>query len=152
MGQSDLVDCGALAPEFLAFAIPSGYIAARFGRRRTIITGLIVFGALLLANFFLRNATLVWVFMGIGGMGWSLVNINSLPMVVDTAASAADLGTYTGLYYIASQLAAFVGPTVNGYIVQWSGNDYNLIFLVTPAFFLLAILCMLNVTQGEAKG
>ena len=72
-------------------------------------------------------------------------------MVVDTAASDADLGTYTGLYYIASQLAAFVGPTVNGYIVQWGGNDYNLIFLVTPAFFLLAILCMLNVTQGEAK-
>lgn len=72
-------------------------------------------------------------------------------MVVDTAASDADLGTYIGLYYIASQLATFVGPVVNGYIVQWGGNDYNLIFLVTPTFFLLAILCMLNVTQGEAK-
>jgi len=42
-------------------------------------------------------------------------------MVVDTAASDADLGTYTGLYYIASQLAAVVGPIVNGYIVEWEG-------------------------------
>jgi maltose/moltooligosaccharide transporter len=81
----------------------------------------------------------------------TLNNINSLPMVVDTAASDADLGTYTGLYYIASQLAAVAGPTINGYIVEWGGGDYNLIFLATPAFFVLAILCMLGVTQGEAK-
>jgi len=78
-------------------------------------------------------------------------NINSLPMVVDTSASDADLGTYTGLYYIASQLAAVAGPTINGYIVEWGGGDYNLIFVVAPAFFVLAILCMLGVTQGEAK-
>ena len=72
-------------------------------------------------------------------------------MVVDTAASDADVGTYTGLYYIASQLAAVVGPILNGHIVEWFGNDYNLIFVVTPLFFLFAILCMLQVTKGEAK-
>ncbi len=142
---------GAAALAFLVFAIPSGYIAARFGRRRTIISGLTIFGVLLVVNFFLRNATLVWPIMAVGGMGWALVNINSLPMVVDTAASDADLGVYTGLYYIASQLAAVAGPTINGYIVEWGGGDYNLIFVVTPAFFALAILCMLGVTRGEAK-
>jgi maltose/moltooligosaccharide transporter len=142
---------GVASLAFLVFAIPAGYIAARMGRRRTIISGLVIFGVLLVANFFLRNATLIWPIMALGGMGWSLVNINSLPMVVDTSASDADLGTYTGLYYIASQLAAVVGPIVNGYIVEWGGGDYNLIFVVTPAFFLLAILCMLGVTKGEAK-
>jgi maltose/moltooligosaccharide transporter len=142
---------GVASLAFLAFAIPSGYIAARFGRRRTIILGLVVFGVLLVANFFLRNATLIWPIMAIGGIGWALVNINSLPMVVDISVSDADLGVYTGLYYIASQLAAVAGPTINGYIVEWGGGDYNLIFVVTPAFFLLAILCMLRVTRGEAK-
>ena len=82
---------------------------------------------------------------------WDVRHINSLPMVVDISASDADLGVYTGLYYIASQLAAVVGPTLNGYIVEWGGGDYNLIFVVTPAFFALAILCMLGVTKGEAK-
>jgi MFS family permease len=142
---------GVASLAFLATAIPAGYVAARFGRRRTIIAGLATFGVLLVANFFLRNAVLVWPILVIGGAGWALVNINSLPMVVDTAASDADLGTYTGLYYIASQLAAVVGPSVNGYIVEWGGGDYNLIFVATPAFFLLAILCMLGVTKGEAK-
>jgi len=150
IGQAPLL-LGVASLAFLAFAIPSGYIAARFGRRRTIISGLAVFGVLLVANFFLRSATLIWPIMMIGGIGWSLVNINSLPMVLDISASNADLGTYTGLYYIASQLAAVAGPIINGYIVEWGGGDYNLIFVVTPAFFLLAILCMLGVTKGEAK-
>ncbi len=142
---------GVASLAFLAFAVPSGYVAARLGRRWTIVTGLAVFGVLLVANFFLRSPTLIWPIMAIGGIGWALVNINSLPMVVDISASDADLGTYTGLYYIASQLAAVAGPTINGYIVEWGGGDYNLIFVVTPAFFALAILCMLGVTQGEAK-
>ncbi|MEE8390524.1 MAG: MFS transporter [Anaerolineae bacterium] len=149
-GQAPLL-MGVASLAFLAFAIPAGYIAGRFGRRRTIISGLAIFGLLLVANYFLRSAALIWPVMAIGGVGWALVNINSLPMVVDTAASDADLGTYTGLYYIASQLAAVAGPTINGYIVERGGGDYNLIFVVTPAFFLLAILCMLGVTKGEAK-
>jgi len=48
---------------------------------------------------------------------------NTLPMVVDTSASDADLGIYTGLYYIASQLASVAGPAINGYIVEWGGGD-----------------------------
>jgi len=142
---------GVASLAFLIFAIPSGFIAARFGRRRTIILGLGVFAVLLASNFFLRSATLIWPIMAIGGLGWALVNINSLPMVVDTAASDADLGTYTGLYYFASQAAAVAGPIINGYIVELGGGDYNLIFVATPAFFVLAILLMLRVTKGEAK-
>lgn len=150
LGSAPLL-MGVASLTFLAFAVPAGYIAARFGRRKTIITGLVVFGVLLLVNFFLQNAVLIWPVMAIGGLGWALVNINSLPMVIDTAASDADVGTYTGLYYIASQLAAVAGPTINGYIVEWGGGNYNLIFVVTPIFFLFAILCMLQVTQGEAR-
>jgi maltose/moltooligosaccharide transporter len=142
---------GVASLAFLIFALPSGHIAARLGRRRTIIAGLVTFGVLLLINFFLRSATLIWPIMALGGMGWALVNINSLPMVVDISTSDADLGTYTGMYYLASQLAAVAGPIINGYIVKWGGGDYNLIFLATPMFFLLAVLCMLRVTKGEAR-
>ncbi len=150
MGQASLL-MGVASLAFLAFAVPAGYLSARLGRRRTIITGLTIFGSLLLFNFFLQDARLIWAVLGIGGAGWALVNINSLPMVLDTADTDADVGTYTGFYYIASQLAAVAGPMINGYIVQWGGGDYNLIFIVTPFFFLLAILCMLGVTRGEAR-
>ena len=63
-GQAPLLMLVA-AGAFLIFAIPSGYIAGRLGRRRTIITGLAIFGLLLLTNFFLRwklkMASCLWV-------------------------------------------------------------------------------------------
>jgi MFS family permease len=136
---------------FIAFSIPSGFIATRFGRRRTIIVGLAAFAALLLTAFFTPTVPAIVALLAVGGVAWSLVNINSLPMVVDTSPSEATLGTYTGLYYVAGTLAAVVGPILNGWVIDLTGNNYNMIFLVTPGFFVLAILCMLGVTKGEAK-
>ena len=72
-------------------------------------------------------------------------------MVVDISPSEDVLGTYTGLYYIAGTLAAVAGPILNGWVIDLTGRNYNMIFLVTPAFFVFAILCMLGVTKGEAK-
>jgi len=123
----------------------------KFGRKRTIITGLAIFAALLVVAFFTPVVPVVIVLLAVGGLAWSLVNINSLPMVVDISTSEEMLGTYTGLYYVAGTLAAVVGPILNGWVIDLTGRNYNMIFFVTPAFFVLAILCMLGVTKGEAK-
>ncbi len=136
---------------FIAFSIPSAMIAVRLGRRKTIIAGLLIFALLLIVCFFVPNLIVVAAALGLGGVAWALVNINSLPMVVDTAPSDVGIGTFTGLYYVASQLAAIVGPILNGAIIDLAGRNYNMIFIVTPVFFVLAALCMLGVTRGEAR-
>ena len=136
---------------FIIFSIPSGFIATRFGRRRTIMVGLAIFAVLLAIAFFIPVVPAIVALLAVGGLAWSLVNINSLPMVVDISTSEEVLGTYTGLYYVAGTLAAVVGPILNGWVIDLTGRNYNMIFLVTPGFFVLAILCMLGVTKGEAK-
>ncbi len=135
---------------FIVFAIPSGFIAGRLGRRRTISLGLVGFGTLLIIGFFVPKLYVIAALMALGGACWALININSLPMVVDISPVEADMGTYTGLYYLASQLAAVAGPVLNGAVIDLTGRNYNMIFLVTPAFFVLALLCMSGVTRGEA--
>jgi MFS family permease len=134
---------------FILFAIPSGFIATRFGRRRTILTGLAIFAVLLVAGFFLPSVAFVAAILGLGGMAWALVNVNSLPMVLDTAPQSA-LGTSTGLYYLFSTLAAVVGPITNGAIIDATGRNYNMILAVAPFFLILAFLLMLGVRRGEA--
>jgi len=136
---------------FILFSIPSGFIATRFGRKRTIMIGLGIFAVLLMIAFFIPAVPAIVALLAVGGVAWSLVNINSLPMVVDISTSEEVLGTYTGLYYVAGTLAAVVGPILNGWVIDLTGRNYNMIFLVTPGFFVLAILCMLGVTKGEAK-
>jgi MFS-type transporter involved in bile tolerance (Atg22 family) len=72
-------------------------------------------------------------------------------MVVDIVPDDRLLGTYTGLYYILGTLAAIIGPILNGVIIDATGKNYSSIFVVSPAFMLLAIACMWFVTRGEAR-
>lgn len=135
---------------FILFALPAGYLGTRYGRKNTIMAGLVIFGVLLVIAAFVPNTTVIAIVLGVGGIGWALININSLPMVVDITDDERLLGTYTGLYYFASMSAAIVGPVLNGFIIDLSGSNYNSIFFVTPFFFALAIVCMVMVTRGEA--
>jgi Na+/melibiose symporter-like transporter len=158
---------------FVLFAIPAGFIAGKIGRRTTISIGLSILivvtvllyitpaGALLTAIAPLpvvgipltagggRMLTLAGVLLIMGGIGWALININSLPMIVDLT-SAARIGTYTGLYYLFSTLSAIVGPNINGWAIQLTGNNYNIIMILAPLFFAIAFVIMQGVRRGEA--
>ncbi len=135
---------------FIAFAVPSGYIAARIGRKRTITLGLIIFAVLLMVGYLVPNITVISIVLGVGGVAWSLVNINSLPMVIDTADSDANIGAFTGFYYIASQMAAIAGPIANGVLIEQFEN-YGLVLLMPVIFFIFAVITMQFVTRGEAR-
>jgi maltose/moltooligosaccharide transporter len=136
---------------FILFAVPSGFVAARIGRRRAITIGLLIFALLLLVGYFIPNIFVIGGALALGGLAWALVNINSLPMVVDSAINDAMVGTYVGFYYLASQLAAIVGPVLNGLVIRGTG-DFGLVLLVPVIFFFLAALSMRGVTRGEARG
>jgi len=155
---------GQLSLSFVLFALPSGYIGSRIGRRITISIGLVIMTLCLLAMYFIPIATLttvltklpilgevpvVGLILMVAGIGWACININSLPMVVDMT-TLARVGTYTGLYYLFSTLAAIVGPNLNGLIIQLSGKDYSMTMVAAPFFMVLAFIMMLGVHRGEA--
>ncbi|NTV65583.1 MAG: SLC45 family MFS transporter, partial [Oscillochloris sp.] len=131
------------------FAVPSGLVGARLGRKRTIISGLLGFAATLLWGYTLHGPGLAPVMLVLAGLSWSLILVNSLPMVVELA-PAAQVGAYTGMYYIASMLASIVGPTLVGTIIGLAGNSYRVGFIYGPITLLLALGCMLLVHRGEA--
>lgn len=158
---------------FVLFAIPSGLLASKIGRRTTISIGLIIMAIVLFSFYFLPVATLLapviglplvgiplgaggprmltvaGAFLMVAGVGWSCVNINSLPMIVDLT-SAEKIGTFTGLYYLFSTLSNIAGPNLNGWIIQLTDNNYNNIMLIAPFCMLIALGFMLGVKKGEA--
>jgi len=156
---------GQLSLIFVLFAFPAGYIGARFGRKYTILTGIILLSLCMLSMFYISAEVLlipltklpvlgvvpvIGLILMIAGAAWALINVNSLPMVVDMTDNQ-HVGTYTGLYYLFSTLAAIVGPNLNGWIIQFSGNNYSLMMLIGPIFMAVAAFSMLGVEQGEAK-
>lgn len=150
---------------FLLFAIPAGFIGAKLGRKRTIGIGLLIMIFVLLATYFLPKETLIQVhgslpilgdiftltiLLLLAGIGWACININSLPVVVDLT-DPIHIGTFTGLYYLFSTLAAIAGPNINGWIVKLTGNNYATIFIIGPIFMAAALVMILGLKSGEAK-
>ncbi len=157
---------GQLSLIFVIFALPSGYIGGRIGRKRTIMTGLALMIACLLSMYLLPPHTLliqitklpvlgvvpvIGLILMAAGAAWALINVNSLPMVVDMTTNQL-VGTYTGLYYMFSTLAAIAGPVINGFVVYLAGSNYGLVMAVGPIFMFLALLMMMGVRRGEAQG
>ncbi|MEA2007984.1 MAG: MFS transporter [Chloroflexota bacterium] len=155
---------GHLSLFFVLFALASGFIGGKIGRRVTISAGLVILAGLLGVMFFLAPEVLatpltkvpvlgtvrvISLLMMGAGIAWSLINVNSLPMVVDLVEDAR-VGTYTGLYYLFSTLAAIAGPNINGGIIQLMGEKYNSIMMVGPIFMVVALALMWGVRRGEA--
>lgn len=156
---------GHLILLFILFAIPSGWIGGSLGRRGTISTGIILLAASIfgisitpvdtLTSVLTRLPVLgdilgISVFLMIGGIAWSLININSLPMVVDMT-SIERIGTFTGLYYLFSTLSAILGPITNGLMIDITGGNYNAVMSLAPATLLIALVLISGVRGGEAR-
>jgi MFS family permease len=150
---------------FVLFALPSGFIGGKIGRKNTILIGLslmiLMTGAMYLINPetltivltrlpVLGTVPVVGVILMIAGIAWACVNINSLPMVVDLT-THEKLGIFTSLYYLFSTLAAIAGPNINGWIVQLTGNNYAMVMVIAPIFFLFALISMAGAKRGEAQ-
>ncbi|NMC15729.1 MAG: SLC45 family MFS transporter [Chloroflexi bacterium] len=150
---------------FLLFSIPAGFIGAKLGRRKTIGIGLIIMILVMLSVYFLPKETLIQahgklpllgdlmnltILLLLAGIGWACININSLPVVVDLT-DPIHIGTYTGLYYLFSTLAAIAGPNINGWMVKLTGNNYSSIFIIGPIFMAAAFAMVFGMHDGEGK-
>lgn len=140
---------GAVTISFLLFAVPAGYIGTKYGRRAVIMVGLAGLTLLFLAGYFIIQspATFALVLV-LAGFFWACINVNSLPLVYDYG-DERKIGAYTGLYYFSSQLAAVLGPTLGGFMVQWLGSEYRWLFLFSTLFMGLAWVTMGRVGRGK---
>lgn len=132
---------------FLVFAIPAGYIGARIGKKRAIKIGLI--GVTLLFSLVLFNPSpwLLALILVVGGAFWSLVNINSLPLILEFSASNT-VGAFTGYYYFFSFTASILSPILFGWIKDSVGS-YSPLFLYSVICFVFAFLAMSFVSEEK---
>ena len=139
----------SISLSFILFALPAGLLGTSIGRRKVIVIGLIGLTVLLGVAFFLIQgaATFVAVLV-VAGAFWALVNVNSLPMVYDFG-DERQIGAFTGLYYFSSQLAAVLGPTLGGIVVDVMGDQYRWMFPFSAIFMALALIVILRIRPAR---
>jgi len=150
------VDSGVATGLLAYFSLPivlfsplSGILGAKFGRKLIIMAGIVGFAILLFWGYTIQSLGMVKIMLPLTGVTWSLILVNSLPMVVDMAPQDR-LGTYTGLYYLSSQSSAIAGPIMAGKIIEMFNNNYGVGFVYGAVTLLIALVCMLPVKRGEA--
>jgi maltose/moltooligosaccharide transporter len=135
-----------LALMFVIFAVPSGLLATRVGRKRVILVGIAGLTLLFLYGLVVSNQLMLITLLVPAGFFWALINVNSLPMVYDVGGDHR-IGAFTGLYYFASNIAAVVGPQAVGILITFTGNNYRIMFIFSAVFMLLAGVIMAQVKE-----
>ena len=132
--------------------IPVGIISSKIGRRKAILSGIIILASAFLIGHFIEPTTPSWIMFPIfslAGIGWATINVNSFPMVVELA-TGSNVGKYTGYYYTASMSAQIVAPIVSGALYDLIGMR-NVFFLFGCAFVVFSFVTMFFVKHGDAK-
>ena len=142
---------GLVTISFILFSVPAGFIGTRYGRGITIRIGLIGLAIVTLTGYFIIQSAITFaVILVLAGFLWAMVNVNSLPLVYDHG-DEKRIGAFTGLYYFSSQLAAVLGPTLGGILVDILGDQYRWLWLFSFVFMTSAFLAMLGVRHDESR-
>jgi len=136
----------SMALTFVIFAVPSGLLATRFGRKRVIMVGIGGMVVLTLYGLIVNNLGMLLMLLIPAGIFWALINVNSLPMVYDVGGDAR-IGAFTGMYYLAANLAAVGGPQGVGVLIDLTQENYRIMFLFSAVFMVLAGVFMSRVKE-----
>ncbi len=132
----------------LLAALPAGFLGTKFGKKKIIIAGLILI-ILVFGGVFLTNDINVIGYLFIpAGIAWALININSYPLVVSMT-DQKNIGSYTGLYYLFSSLAAIASPPLIGMLIDKLG--YGILFKYSVCGFILALVFILLVKTPKEE-
>ncbi|HZJ87534.1 MAG TPA: MFS transporter [Sphaerochaeta sp.] len=149
---------GMVGIAYAIFAIPSGIVAHRIGRKKTIRTALTVLVFVLVGVFFhdvitagksvaFRQYTF-WALLFCFGIFWVSVVTNSFPMLWQMS-TYQTVGIYTGLYYFFSQLASIISPPITGAFIDFFG--FRAIFLYGAVSMLIAFFFIGKVKPGRGE-
>lgn len=138
--SSGMLVLGSFSGTFLVMAIPIGFLSGRIGRRRVMAAGATLLAVSLGSLNFAPGMAHLLASLVVGGLGWACIIVNAYPAMVELA-PAGQTGTYTGIYYIASQLAAIVAPAAFGSVIRalgWPGMWVGLLVVFGVAAFIVA--------------
>ncbi len=153
-GIASIISGVSMGVSAIAF-IPVGYLAAKIGRRKSIMIGfaMAVVSFVLVCAFVTPSdkaiipSVLFSLFYLIAGFGLIIANVNTFPMVTELS-TAQTVGQYTGYYYVATMSAQAITPALGGLVMDYIGDRY--IFVYSAICIVIAIVLMAFVKHGDS--
>ncbi|MFZ4510768.1 MAG: MFS transporter [Candidatus Nanopelagicales bacterium] len=126
---------------FAGTLLLAGSLGDRFGRRRALIIGLIVFGAGSLAAGFATTADGLIVCRAIMGIGGAFIMPSTLSILVQVFTDPRARAQAIGIWAAVAGAAVAIGPILGGFLLEVT--TWHAIFWVNPPLVVLAVVATL---------
>ena len=138
--------------------LPVALLAAKFGRKKTILMGVVIAVCAFIPCIFLNDSmNKIGLMAGfticflVAGFGLVIINVNTLPMVTELA-KGSNVGQYTGYYYVASMTAQAITPIIGGVILDHTSDDQKgLLFVYGIACIAVSFITMFFTKHGDNR-
>ena len=131
--------------------LASGILSDRFGRNRVMSLAFLASGLAYIALPRAEGLLTCAILSAAIGFSFGTLFSVSAPLVADCF-GLEHFGAIFGLTFAAyGFVAGPLGPTLSGYILDITGNNYTLVFLYLGIFFLLASACIRHVVVPRSK-
>lgn len=128
---------------------PVTVVAKKIGRKNTVMLGLgFLFSGFVIAAFMKEFGLLTLVAYLLFGIGWSALNIISMPMLFELS-DASTLGTFVSAYTVACTIGRTIAPFVIGVLIDNTKYGYAVLYPVAAAAVVVAAICLLFVKHGN---
>ena len=129
--------------------LPVGMLSSRFGRKRMIQCGVLLLASCFLTSIFYSAFHFsVYVVFALVGVAWSMINVNSYPMVVEIS-NASEVGKFTGYYYTFSMAAQIATPILSGWLLEHVG--YHTLFPYAAIMVAASFVTITLTRHGDSR-
>lgn len=134
---------------FLLILIPVAIVSDRFGRRRVMRIGIVVFAiGALVAFVFNTSVPMTLAGVVIAAAGFSGFAVNATVMLWNLAPSQRLIGIYTGIFAVSQAVGSAVGPASVGALVD--ATDWGFLMLFLSGLSLVGLLITFGVRREYA--
>lgn len=126
---------------FAGTLLLAGSLGDRFGRRRALIIGLIVFGAGSLAAGFASTADALILCRAVMGVGGAFIMPSTLSILVQVFTDPRARAQAIGIWAAVAGAAVAIGPILGGLLLEVT--TWHAIFWVNPPLVVLALVATL---------
>ncbi len=127
-----------------------GYLQDSIGHRRTLALTLLCWLAMVVLAAAATSAAMFWVAANLAGLAMGSSQSAGRAMVA-ALAPPDRLAEFFGLWTLAIQLAAVIGPLTYGAVMLATGNNHRLSILLSGLYFVvgLPLIAMINMQRGR---